>query len=108
MTDFNKCLEMNNISMVADNFTEGNSSFSNCADIKSYIEENGLSCDDATVLYLSVTPGTRDGMNILGIIVFTIAFGIVLGQLGPEGRRLVKVIGTLNQAIMRLVSIVMW
>ncbi len=52
--------------------------------------------------------GSREGMNILGIIVFTIAFGVTLGQLGAEGRRIVHAIGVLNNAIMKLVSLVMW
>ena len=47
-------------------------------------------------------------MNILGIIVFTIAFSIVLGRLGPDGRKIVNAIGVLNEAIMKLVSLVMW
>ena len=52
--------------------------------------------------------GTRDGMNILGVIVFTIAFAIVLSSLGENAQQFVKVIGVLNDAIMKLVTIVMW
>lgn len=52
--------------------------------------------------------GTRDGMNILGVIVFTIAFAVVLSSLGEEAQKFIKVIGVLNNAIMKLVTIVMW
>ena len=47
-------------------------------------------------------------MNILGIIVFTVAFALCLGHLGEDGRRLVNSIGVLNEAIMKLVTLVMW
>jgi hypothetical protein len=28
----------------------------------------------------------KDGTNILGLIVFCTVFGVILGQLGPEGK----------------------
>ena len=113
MTDYKQCLELYNISMTeeyystVDNIT-GNVSLQSCEAIQWLVEELGLSCDNATREWHIVTSGSRDGINILGIIVFTIAFGIVLGQLGPEGRNLVRYIGVMNEAIMRLVHVVMW
>ncbi len=47
-------------------------------------------------------------MNVLGIIVFTIAFAVVLSSMGPSGRGIVAGVGVLNEAIMKLVTIVMW
>ena len=85
-----------------------NNSFT-CSQIEQFFDDTGLSCENATEYdrrYVLV--GKRDGMNVLGIIVFTIAFGITLGRLGAEGRRLVNAIGVLNDGIMRLVSLVMW
>ena len=68
-----------------------------------------VTCENATEYDRRfVLIGSREGMNVLGIIVFTIAFGIMLGKLGPDGRKVVKAIGVLNEAIMKLVSLVMW
>lgn len=55
-----------------------------------------------------MTVGSRDGMNVLGIIIFSIAFSIVLSRLGTEGQKIVHAVGILNEAIMKLVTVVMW
>ncbi|XP_006000491.1 neutral amino acid transporter B(0) [Latimeria chalumnae] len=49
-----------------------------------------------------------DGMNILGLVVFAIVFGIALRKLGPEGENLVKFFNSFNEATMVLVSWIMW
>ena len=48
------------------------------------------------------------GMNILGLTMFSIVLGIVLGKLRKKGRPLVKFFTTLNEAIMIIVVLVMW
>ncbi|XP_074640150.1 uncharacterized protein LOC141898226 [Tubulanus polymorphus] len=48
------------------------------------------------------------GSNILGIVVFVIAFGIVIGRLGEKGRPLVLFFDSLNEAVMKLITIVIW
>ncbi|KAJ7390284.1 Excitatory amino acid transporter 2 [Desmophyllum pertusum] len=48
------------------------------------------------------------GMNILGLTVFSIVLGIVLGRLREKGRPLVEFFSALNEAIMRIVVIMMW
>uniref|UniRef100_A0A914CTA5 Amino acid transporter n=1 Tax=Acrobeloides nanus TaxID=290746 RepID=A0A914CTA5_9BILA len=48
-----------------------------------------------------------DGMNVLGIITFCIAVGIVLSQLGHEGVRVVEFFATMDKVIMRLVMYIM-
>ncbi|VDM99003.1 unnamed protein product [Thelazia callipaeda] len=48
------------------------------------------------------------GMNVLGIIVFSISFGIVLSQLGEQARTMVEFFSVMDQVIMRLVMIIMW
>ncbi|VDK46528.1 unnamed protein product [Anisakis simplex] len=48
------------------------------------------------------------GMNVLGIIVFCIAFGIVVSQLGEEARLMVEFFVIMDQVIMKLVMTVMW
>ena len=47
-------------------------------------------------------------MNVLGIIVFSVLFAVVLSRMGTEGQRIVGVISTLNEVIMKLVTLVMW
>jgi len=48
------------------------------------------------------------GMNILGLTVFSIVLGIVLGRLREKGRPLVEFFSALNEAIMIIVLIIMW
>ncbi|KAG5286570.1 hypothetical protein AALO_G00016340 [Alosa alosa] len=65
----------------------------------SYKTTNGL---------LVPTPGSSSGVNALGLVVFSIAFGSVLGRMGEQGRPLRKFFNCLNDAIMQLVGIVIW
>lgn len=50
----------------------------------------------------------RDGSNVLGLIVFCTAFGIICGQLGTEADTMIKFFVILNEIVMRLVVICMW
>ncbi|KAL9964505.1 hypothetical protein ACROYT_G028156 [Oculina patagonica] len=48
------------------------------------------------------------GMNILGLSLFSIVLGIVLGRLREKGKPLVEFFSALNQAVMVIVSFIMW
>lgn len=48
------------------------------------------------------------GMNILGLIVFSMVFGVALRKLGEEGDILIKFFNSFNEATMVLVSWIMW
>ncbi|XP_056140126.1 neutral amino acid transporter B(0) [Lampris incognitus] len=50
----------------------------------------------------------QDGMNILGLVVFAIVFGVALRKLGEEGEILIKFFNSFNEATMVLVSWIMW
>lgn len=50
----------------------------------------------------------QDGMNILGLVVFAIVFGIALRKLGDDGEILIKFFNAFNEATMVLVSWIMW
>ncbi|XP_023244102.1 excitatory amino acid transporter-like [Centruroides sculpturatus] len=50
----------------------------------------------------------KDGTNVLGLIIFCIAFGIITGQMEYEGELMVRFFVILNDIIMRIVVIVMW
>lgn len=47
-------------------------------------------------------------MNILGLVVFAIVFGIALRKLGPEGEILINFFNSFNEATMVLVAWIMW
>lgn len=47
-------------------------------------------------------------MNILGLVVFSIAFGIIVGRLGDDGKVVISFFSATNEAIMKLVMIIMW
>lgn len=72
------------------------------------IESLNLNCANATKTVKTVSLGTRDGMNVLGIIVFTIVFAIFLSRLGERSRPVVEAIGTCNEVIMSIVKLIMW
>ncbi|XP_044302551.1 excitatory amino acid transporter 3 [Varanus komodoensis] len=49
-----------------------------------------------------------DGINVLGLIVFCLVFGIVIGKMGQKGQVLVDFFNALNDATMHIVQIIMW
>uniref|UniRef100_A0A3Q0SN00 Amino acid transporter n=1 Tax=Amphilophus citrinellus TaxID=61819 RepID=A0A3Q0SN00_AMPCI len=48
-----------------------------------------------------------DGINVLGLIVFCVVFGLVIGKMGEKGRILLDFFNALNEATMKLVQIIM-
>ncbi|XP_038240128.1 excitatory amino acid transporter 1-like [Dermochelys coriacea] len=53
-------------------------------------------------------PGSASGVNALGLVVFSVCFGLVIGSLKQKGRALQEFFSCLNEAIMRLVAIIIW
>ncbi|KAJ8392520.1 hypothetical protein AAFF_G00073980 [Aldrovandia affinis] len=53
-------------------------------------------------------PGTSEGMNVLGIVIFSSTMGIMLGRMGPNGSALVNFCQSLNEAVLKIVAIVIW
>ncbi|XP_028567754.1 excitatory amino acid transporter 3 [Podarcis muralis] len=49
-----------------------------------------------------------DGINVLGLIVFCLVFGIVIGKMGEKGKVLMDFFNALNDATMYIVQIIMW
>uniref|UniRef100_A0A4X2KHM1 Amino acid transporter n=1 Tax=Vombatus ursinus TaxID=29139 RepID=A0A4X2KHM1_VOMUR len=49
-----------------------------------------------------------DGINILGLIVFCLVFGIIIGKMGEKGQVLLDFFNALNDATMQIVQIIMW
>ncbi len=52
--------------------------------------------------------GSKDGMNILGLVVFSILFGMIINKIGAEGRPLADFFRSLEAAMMKMVSLVIW
>ncbi|XP_018593482.2 excitatory amino acid transporter 3-like [Scleropages formosus] len=55
----------------------------------------------------TVVGSYSDGVNILGLIVFCLVFGLIIGQMGEKGRILVEFFDALNEATMKIVQIIM-
>lgn len=53
-------------------------------------------------------PGTVNGVNALGLVVFSMCFGLIIGSMKEKGQALKDFFDCLNEAIMRLVAIIMW
>uniref|UniRef100_A0A2I3HNF8 Amino acid transporter n=1 Tax=Nomascus leucogenys TaxID=61853 RepID=A0A2I3HNF8_NOMLE len=49
-----------------------------------------------------------DGINVLGLIVFCLVFGLVIGKMGEKGQILVDFFNALSDATMKIVQIIMW
>ncbi|XP_022102913.1 excitatory amino acid transporter 3-like isoform X2 [Acanthaster planci] len=52
--------------------------------------------------------GYQDRSNVLGLVVFSCALGIVLGRMGPEGEPLKAFSNSMMETIMRLVCCIIW
>ncbi|XP_015124043.1 excitatory amino acid transporter [Diachasma alloeum] len=51
----------------------------------------------------------RDGTNVMGMIMFCITFGLLLGQMGQKGQVMVDFFEALNEIVMKIVSlIILW
>ncbi|KAG3266812.1 excitatory amino acid transporter 1 isoform X1 [Ictidomys tridecemlineatus] len=53
-------------------------------------------------------PGSVNGVNALGLVVFSMCFGFVIGNMKEQGQALKDFFDSLNEAIMRLVAVIMW
>uniref|UniRef100_A0A4W3JXD7 Amino acid transporter n=2 Tax=Callorhinchus milii TaxID=7868 RepID=A0A4W3JXD7_CALMI len=50
-------------------------------------------------------PGSSDGMNVLGIVIFSATMGIMLGRMGKNGMPLVSFCQCLNECVMKIVAV---
>ncbi|KXJ21974.1 excitatory amino acid transporter 3 [Exaiptasia diaphana] len=48
------------------------------------------------------------GVNMLGVLIFSIVFGIVLGRTGDRGIPLKAIFESLNEVIIRMIGLVIW
>ncbi|KAM4721652.1 excitatory amino acid transporter 5 isoform 2-T2 [Rhinophrynus dorsalis] len=59
------------------------------------------------VIYKS-EPGTSEGMNVLGIVIFSATMGIMLGRMGTSGLPLVSFCQCLNESVLKIVAVAVW
>lgn len=50
----------------------------------------------------------ESGMNVLGLVVFSIFFGIIIGRMGQKGKPLLDFFDSLSEATMQLIRLVIW
>ncbi|KAH9490904.1 Excitatory amino acid transporter 2 [Bulinus truncatus] len=80
---------------------------------RSIIDLTTSNSTNETVIRETVTRWVRtypmaDGVNVLGIITFCTAFGILISNMGPRGQIMIDFFQVLNEIIMKMVTIVMW
>ncbi|KAJ8277387.1 hypothetical protein GJAV_G00074610 [Gymnothorax javanicus] len=63
---------------------------------------------EETVEEIVPMSGSSGGINALGLVVFSMCFGLVIGKMKQQGQALREFFDCLNDAIMRLVSIIIW
>ena len=80
--------------------------FSNGTHNLTTVSETVYEASDTVPSGTTVDP--KGGMNVLGLVVFSIVFGVILGRLGQRGAPLKAFFETLNEVIMKMVGLVMW
>ncbi|XP_059179788.1 excitatory amino acid transporter 2a [Centropristis striata] len=50
----------------------------------------------------------KSGMNVLGLIGFFVAFGVIMGKMGEKAKLMLEFFNVLNEIVMRLVGAIMW
>ncbi|KAK4468442.1 hypothetical protein MN116_007648 [Schistosoma mekongi] len=60
------------------------------------------------ISYEAIQPKYVDSTNVLGLVSFSIIFGIILGQMGDKAVLMVQFFSILNEVIMRMVQVIMF
>ncbi|CAH8596618.1 unnamed protein product [Schistosoma intercalatum] len=59
------------------------------------------------ISYEAIKPKYVDSTNVLGLVSFSIIFGIILGQMGDRAVTMVQFFSVLNEVVMRMVQVIM-
>lgn len=57
--------------------------------------------------YWYAIPSERNGVNVLGLVMFCLTFGYVISQMGNNGKILLDFFESLNEASTKLIGIAM-
>ena len=52
--------------------------------------------------------GTVGVPNVLGIMIFSVVLGVMVGQMGPKGLPVRYFMDSLRNVVIRIVRIIMW
>ncbi|CAJ0937807.1 unnamed protein product, partial [Ranitomeya imitator] len=74
----------------------------------SHIQNFALDITPSPDVVYKSEPGTSDGMNVLGIVIFSATMGIMLGRMGTSGVPLVSFCQCLNESVMKIVAVAVW
>ncbi|XP_078488752.1 excitatory amino acid transporter 3-like [Ciona intestinalis] len=66
-----------------------------------------VSEQDVVIDYNLVT-ASKSGLNALGLICFCLIFGVIIGQMGKDGEVVVKFFSGANEAVLKMVRMVIW
>ncbi|XP_056459599.1 excitatory amino acid transporter 4 isoform X3 [Gadus chalcogrammus] len=69
---------------------------------------DSLNVSESTVVEMVPVSGSSNGVNALGMVVFSICLGLVMGSMKQQGQALRDFFDSLNEAIMRLVAVIIW
>uniref|UniRef100_A0A3P8Z1L3 Amino acid transporter n=1 Tax=Esox lucius TaxID=8010 RepID=A0A3P8Z1L3_ESOLU len=69
---------------------------------------NGTESQYVTREEVIPVPGQVNGVNALGLVVFSISFGLIISNMKEKGQPLRDFFDCLNEAILRLVAVIMW
>lgn len=58
--------------------------------------------------YYEAKPGTRAGLDVLGLVVFCITFGAMLSTLGKRGDLMLQFFEILNEVSIKIIRLMMW
>uniref|UniRef100_A0A3Q3EM67 Amino acid transporter n=1 Tax=Labrus bergylta TaxID=56723 RepID=A0A3Q3EM67_9LABR len=73
-----------------------------------HLKELSDTLENETVEETVPMSGSSSGVNALGLVVFSMCFGLVIGNMKQQGQALRDFFDCLNEAIMRLVAIIIW
>ncbi|OCT85027.1 excitatory amino acid transporter 5 [Xenopus laevis] len=74
----------------------------------SHIQNFALDITPSPDVVYKSEPGTSEGMNVLGIVIFSATMGIMLGRMGTSGVPLVSFCQCLNESVMKIVAVAVW
>ena len=100
-------------------FVQKKTKYTSAEDKISYINKTINATTGNYTLEKVVKPGSKTvpagtmtdpkgSLNVLGLVVFSIVFGVVLGRIGERGMPLKAFFEALNEVIMKMVALVMW
>ncbi|CAO2585101.1 Excitatory amino acid transporter 3, partial [Lemmus lemmus] len=70
------------------------------------VDSHGFDLQNKTKEY-KIVGLYSDGINVLGLIIFCLVFGLVIGKMGEKGQILVDFFSALSDATMKIVQIIM-